>query len=179
MFVLLAASSTHWAKRFESKISRNDCFWSRIQSYSWQHLLMKIDALPVCSILFAKSLVRNAGIIIWLSLYLSVHNRLSSTKGSATTKKSWYGSFISPSSIHSLIIFRIGAETYLRILMMNYLVCGLPLSTKVFIAEQTAPPLRYYTWSQITASHFIRSNGSWTHMYNFLRFRKFDGSQLL
>jgi len=54
----------------------------------------------------------------------------------------------------------IGLETSFIILFMNYLVYGLPVSMKEFIAEQIVPPLNPLTESQITASHFKRSSGS-------------------
>jgi hypothetical protein len=67
---------------------------------------------------------------------------------------------ISPSIIHCLIIVRIGAETSFNIRLMNYLVDGLPFKTYELIAEQTAPPFKWYTASMMIASHFILSNGS-------------------
>jgi hypothetical protein len=49
----------------------------------------------------------------------------------------------------------------------------------MLMAEQTAPPLRFLTESQMTASHFIRSKGSCVHKYSFLKFKKLAGSSLV
>lgn len=67
---------------------------------------------------------------------------------------------ISPSSIHSLIILSIGQDTSLTILVMKFLIYGLPVKIKELIAEQIAPPLSPLTESQITANHFNLSSGS-------------------
>ena len=56
-----------------------------------------------------------------------------------------------------------GLETSFIIRLMNYLVCGLPVSMNALIAEQIVPPLKPRTESQITANHFKRSKGSWIH----------------
>jgi len=77
-----------------------------------------------------------------------------------STKNSLNGSLISPSIIHVFIIVRIGAETSLRILLINYFVLGLPFIAKVLIAEQIAPPFRFWIESTISANHFMRSIGS-------------------
>jgi hypothetical protein len=50
--------------------------------------------------------------------------------------------------------------TSFMILEMNCLVCGLPVKLNELMAEQIAPPFRFLTESQITASHFNRSSGS-------------------
>ena len=61
-----------------------------------------------------------------------------------------------------LIIDKIGAGTSFKILLMNCWVLGLPFIVNVLIAEQIAPPFRFYMESIIIASHFILSNGSCT-----------------
>lgn len=133
---------------------------SSSQSCSRQQRLMKLTALPVYNIFCANSLLRKDGIIMWLRLYFWVHSFSSGTVGSVSTKNSRKGSLISPSIIHVLIIDRIGADTSLRILFMNYYVLGLPFMVKVLIAEQMAPPFRFCMESIMMASHFILSNGS-------------------
>ena len=133
---------------------------SRIQSCSPQHLLMKLTVLPVCKIFIASSLLKKDGIITQLSEYFCVHSLSSVTFGSVSIKNSLKGSLISPSIIQVLIIVSTGAETSFRILLMNCLVLGLPLSANVLMAEQMAPPFKFEIESTIRASHFIRSKGS-------------------
>jgi hypothetical protein len=68
-------------------------------------------------------------------------------------------------------MLRMGELTSFKMREMKCFVEGLPLSTYVLMAEQMAPPFRLRTKSVITASHFIRSSGSCTQRYNFLKLR--------